>query len=445
MHYQAKALFSKLYDNDERLRRQRMLVLHKCQGACSPPMKYYIFAFLLAARSSIGLDNGLARTPPMGWLSWERFRCNTDCQNDPENCIGERLFMDMIDHMAADGYKDAGYFTVNIDDCWLAHERDSQGRLQPDPQRFPHGIKYIADHAHSKGLKFGIYEDIGTKTCGGFPGIDSNYQKDAQTFADWGVDMVKLDGCYEKVSDMDADYPKMGQAMNATGRPMIYSCSWPDYQRGSGMKVNYTNIAAHCNLWRNYADIADSWQSVTGIIDFYGTNQDMFAPAAGPGNWNDPDMLIVGDFSLSPDQSRAQFAIWSLLAAPLIMSNDLRNITDWAKEILLNKEVIAVNQDPLGMQGLRVLKQNDFEVWRKELSNKGLAVVLFYRSSAGSARKFTVDFKTLNITAPAMNVRDLFAHQDLGTFKSNFSAVVNPNGVVMVTMTPPSVEVTDIL
>lgn len=382
------------------------------------------------------LNNGLALTPPMGWLDWERFRCNIDCKTYPLTCIGERLFMDMIDHMASDGFKEVGYEQINIDDCWASKERDALGRLQPDPDRFPHGIKYLADYAHSKGLKLGIYADFGNHTCGGYPGSQYHLETDAETFAEWGVDMLKLDGCYTRVQDMDAGYPAMGKALNGTGRPIVYSCSWPDYQRASGIKVNYTNIALNCNLWRNYADIQDSWDSVTGIIDYYGNSQDLFAWAAGPGNWNDPDMLIVGDFSLSYDQSKAQMALWAIFAAPLLMSNDLRTISAEAKEILLNTEVIAVNQDPLGKQGLRVYKNGNFEVWRRELSGGNLAVVLFYRATGGSAMEFSVSFETLNITVDAVTARDLFNHTDLGTFKGSFSSQVNPSGVVMVQMTP---------
>ena len=382
------------------------------------------------------LDNGLALTPPMGWLDWERFRCNIDCANYPLNCIGERLFMDMIDRMAADGFKAAGYEQINIDDCWASKERDAQGRLQPDPQRFPHGIKYIADYAHSKGLKLGIYGDFGNYTCGGYPGSQYHLSTDAETFAEWGVDMLKLDGCNTDVQDMNAGYPAMGKALNETGRPIVYSCSWPDYQRSAGMKVNYTNIALNCNLWRNYGDIQDSWDSVTGIVDYYGDNQDLFAWAAGPGHWNDPDMLIVGDFSLSYDQSKAQMALWAIIAAPLLMSNDLRSISAEAKEILLNAEVIAVNQDPWGKQGVRVYKSGDFEVWRRELSDGSFAVVLFYRATGGSDMEFSVSFETLKITATAVTARDLFNHTVLGTFEGSFSSRVNPSGVVMVRMTP---------
>jgi len=149
-------------------------------------------ALLTMAGLSSALDNGLARTPPMGWLAWERFRCNTDCENDPHNCISERLFMQMADLVISDGYYDAGYRYINIDDCWLAHERDRRGKLQPDATRFPSGIKALGDYVHSKGLKFGIYEDYGNYTCAGYPGILGHLKEDADTFESWGVDYVKV-------------------------------------------------------------------------------------------------------------------------------------------------------------------------------------------------------------------------------------------------------------
>jgi len=187
----------------------------------------------------VSLENGLATTPPMGWLAWERFRCNTDCANDPHNCISERLFRQMADLIVSDGYRDAGYSYINVDDCWLSHKRDRHGRLQADAQRFPSGMKSLADYVHSKGLKFGIYEDYGNFTCAGYPGILGHLETDANTFADWDVDYVKLDGCYSLPTDMDRGYPDFGYYLNKTGRPMLYSCSWPVYQTYSGMTVRF--------------------------------------------------------------------------------------------------------------------------------------------------------------------------------------------------------------
>ncbi|XP_060705154.1 alpha-N-acetylgalactosaminidase-like isoform X2 [Hemiscyllium ocellatum] len=250
-----------------------------------------IFLVILLSSCGHSLDNGLMRTPPMGWLAWERFRCNTDCDNDPENCISERLFMDMADRLAEDGWKELGYQYVNIDDCWAAKERDLEGRLVADPIRFPSGIKALAEYVHAKGLKLGIYGDLGTYTCGGYPGTTlDQVELDAHTFASWGVDMLKLDGCYSNSSTKALGYPLMSKALNATGRPIAFSCSWPAYEGGLPPVVNYTLLGEICNLWRNYADIDDSWESVRGIINWYSRHQDVLQPVAGPGKWNDPDM-----------------------------------------------------------------------------------------------------------------------------------------------------------
>jgi alpha-N-acetylgalactosaminidase len=317
---------------------------------------HVLFFSMVFPTLSDALNNGVARTPPMGWLEWERFRCNIDCTSYPSTCVSEELFLQQAEHLVALGLKDAGYIQINIDDCWSAHERDSSGRLQADPKRFPHGIKYLADEIHKKGLKLGIYGDFGTKTCAGYPGSLGYLDIDAQTFADWTVDMLKLDGCNVNISLMKEGYPQMAKALNKTGRPIVFSCSWPDYERSAGEKPDYQLIANNCNLWRNYRDISDSWDSVVSIIKYYGDNQNAFQPYAGPGNWNDPDMLIVGDYGLSLDQSKAQFAIWSIFAAPLLMSVDLRNISQEFVDILSNKEIIAVDQDELGIMGRRVLE-----------------------------------------------------------------------------------------
>uniref|UniRef100_A0A8I5NSJ4 Alpha-galactosidase n=1 Tax=Papio anubis TaxID=9555 RepID=A0A8I5NSJ4_PAPAN len=193
------------------------------------------------------LDNGLARTPTMGWLHWERFMCNLDCQEEPDSCISEKLFMEMAELMVSDGWKDAGYEYLCIDDCWMAPQRDLEGRLQADPQRFPHGIRQLANYVHSKGLKLGIYADVGNKTCAGFPGSFGYYDIDAQTFADWGVDLLKFDGCYcdslEKLAD---GYKHMSLALNRTGRSIVYSCEWPLYmwpfQKSSALFGSFVDL-----------------------------------------------------------------------------------------------------------------------------------------------------------------------------------------------------------
>ncbi|XP_071951372.1 alpha-N-acetylgalactosaminidase-like isoform X4 [Antedon mediterranea] len=381
-----------------------------------------------------GLDNGLALTPPMGWMSWERFRCNIDCKNQPNDCIGEKLFMDMADRMVEDGFKDAGYEYVNIDDCWASKERDSAGKLQADPDRFPSGIKKLADYVHSRGLKLGIYNDFGTKTCGGYPGSLGHLEVDAKTFAEWGVDMLKMDGCYADVKTMPQGYPNMTKALNATGRPILFSCSWPDYERASKIQPDYKLIAKNCNIWRNYIDIQDSWDSVLKIIDYYAQEQDTLAAVSAPGSFNDPDMLIIGDFSLSVEQAKAQMAMWSILAAPMLMSNDLRTISPEFREILLNKEVIQINQDPSGKMGKRVMQDGDIEVWTKSLDLWEEHAVT-YLNRGDSNQRVSLQLKNIGFDyILGYEVRDILNHIEIGhrEREGNFTVTVPAKGAYMI-------------
>ncbi|XP_068236397.1 alpha-N-acetylgalactosaminidase-like isoform X2 [Palaemon carinicauda] len=385
------------------------------------------------------LDNGLALTPPMGWMAWERFRCNVDCENDPDNCISESLFTTMSDLLVSEGYADLGYKVVSLDDCWLANERDAEGKLQPDPLRFPSGLKALGDYIHAKGLLFGMYEDYGNYTCAGYPGILGHLEVDANTFAEWGVDYLKLDGCYADPVEMDIGYPEFGQYLNATKRSMVYSCSWPDYQRELGIIPDWESIIKTCNLWRNFDDIQDSWASVTSILDYYADNQDSIIPNAGPGHWNDPDMLIIGNFGLSYDQAKAQMALWAIMAAPLIMSNDLRNMDPKFKAILQNKEIIAVDQDVLGIQGRRLSKEHGIEIWTRPISPTeenfySYAVAILSRRDDGMPYKVPITLSKYGMTySLGYKVTDLYEGIVLGEFDpdAEFSVFVNPSGVVV--------------
>ncbi|XP_051908061.1 alpha-N-acetylgalactosaminidase [Hippocampus zosterae] len=389
---------------------------------------------------TVALDNGLMRTPPMGWLAWERFRCNTDCEHDPKNCISENLFTDMADRLAEDGWRELGYVYISIDDCWASMQRDEQGRLQADPKRFPRGIHRLSRYMHDRGLKLGIYGDMGTHTCGGYPGTPlDKIEVDAQTFADWEVDMLKFDGCYSNTSEQEQGYPRMSKALNATGRPIGYSCSWPAYQGGLPPQVNYSLLAKICNLWRNYNDIQDSWDSVLKIVDWFFDNQEVLIAAAGPGRWNDPDMLIIGDFGLSMEQSRSQMALWAIMAAPLFMSNDLRTINSGARSILQNKMAISINQDPLGLQGRRLLKEKSgIEVFWRPLSNEASALLFFSRRNDMPYR-YQTSLSKLNYTMGIYKVSDVFSGKSV-TLKdsSSFVVSVNPTGVVMWYISAPA-------
>lgn len=275
----------------------------------------FIWSICVPFHQVLALDNGLVLTPPMGWLQWARFTCEVDCNKYPESCINEQLFRTMANILSRE-YRSYGYEYINIDDCWSEKNRDSStNELLPDFTRFPHGIKSLASFVHSKNLKLGIYGDIGTKTCQYYPGFqDTNnskifyFDQDSKQFASWGIDFLKVDGCYGPVQDYDQLYPELGTALNKTGQlfllskffkllikfiqlflfnlklkdhPIVYSCSWPAYQVDSKMPVNYSSIAQNCNLWRNYGDIEFSWESVTSIIDYYGDNQAEFSKYNG--------------------------------------------------------------------------------------------------------------------------------------------------------------------
>ncbi|CAG9766353.1 unnamed protein product [Ceutorhynchus assimilis] len=395
--------------------------------------------FLLGLHVSYSLDNGLALTPPMGWLSWQRFRCLTDCQKFPDECISEQLFKRIADRIAKDGYLEAGYQYIIIDDCWSNMSRSSDNRLQADSNRFPNGIKDLADYVHNLGLKLGIYGDYGTETCGGYPGSINYLELDAQTFSEWGVDYLKLDGCYAALHGMEEGYAKMSQFLNATGRPIMFSCSFPAYK---GLEANYSMAVQHCNLWRNYGDIDDQWDDVKDIAGWFSDNQDFLRKFAGPGHWNDPDMLIIGNFGLSLEQSKSQMTIWSILAAPLIMSVDLDTIRPEFRNILLNKHAIRINQDPLGIQGELVSNTSSIQVWKKPLQSTkesrqriALGIVSFrcdgyyYPQDILLAEFFNEDCNTFSII-------DVFGDNNLAAERlyeksENLTVRVPPTGAVL--------------
>lgn len=280
-----------------------------------------------------GLDNGLGITPQMGWNSWNRYGCEID----------EKLIEKTIDEMAKSGLQRAGYTFVNVDDCWQS-SRKPDGTIEPDPKAFPQGIEALARRAHSKGLKFGLYSDAGFKTCAGRPGSLGHEKADAETYARWGVDYLKYDNCNTDGTKPEVRYPPMRDALNATGRPIFFSmCEWGvDEPARWGRQVG--------NSWRTTGDISDTWHSMLGILD----QNDRWASFAGPGGWNDPDMLEVGNGGMTTEEYRAHFGLWCLIKSPLLIGCDVTNMSGEVREILTNPEVIAVNQDPLGVQGRKV-------------------------------------------------------------------------------------------
>jgi len=364
----------------------------------------------------------LAKTPPMGWNSWNKFACN----------VSETLIKETSDAMVATGMKDAGYQYVVIDDCWQV-SRDAQGNIVPDPVRFPSGMKALADYVHSKGLKFGLYSDAGTATCQKRPGSRGFEEKDATQYAAWGVDYLKYDWCSTEGQDAHAAYTRMSKALRGAGRPIVLSiCEW-----GGSQPWLWAPGIGH--LWRTTGDIQDCWDCSQpwggmGLIHIIDLQTELHA-YAGPGHWNDPDMLEVGNGHMTTSEYRAHFSFWCLLAAPLMAGNDLRELSPETKEILLNKEVITVDQDPLGIQGRKVADAGPTQVWMKPLSGAARAVILFNRGSAVSPISVTWEQIGLAPGAEAQ-VRDLWAKKDLGTFKARFTATVKPHDVAMIRVQP---------
>src|SRR5450755_2597987 len=377
----------------------------------------------LAAPGALrALDNGLARTPPMGWNSWNKFECK----------VSEVLIKQAADAVVSSGMKDAGYEYVVIDDCWQV-SRDAQGNIVPDAQHFPSGIKALGDYVHSKGLKFGIYSDAGTGTCQNRPGGRGYEFQDARQYAAWGVDYLKYDWCNSSTQNSAASYSIMRDALKASGRPIVFSlCEW-----GSTKPWLWAKDVG--NLWRTTGDISDKWdtgekQDNLGVVQILDL-QDGLQSYAGPGHWNDPDMLEVGNGGMTTTEYRAHFSMWCLLAAPLMAGNDIRNMTPEIHDILTNKEVIAIDQDPMGRQGRRVKRADGLEVWARQLADGGRAVALLNRT--GAEAKITVDWTDLGYPAhlPA-KVRDLWEKKDLGEKKNGFSATVPSHAVVMITVKP---------
>jgi alpha-galactosidase len=377
---------------------------------------------VLMAPSLSAQDKGLASTPPMGWNSWNKFGCN----------VSEEMIRQMADAMVSSGMKDAGYQYVVIDDCWQV-ERDASGNIVADAKRFPAGIKALADYVHSRGLKFGIYSDAGSKTCAKRPGSLGHEHQDALQYAAWGVDYLKYDWCNTTTQDAQAAYALIRNALNATGRPIVLSiCEW-----GTAKPWLWgENVGG--NLWRTTGDISDVWQGKDkhrlGVVDILDM-QEGLQSYAGPGHWNDPDMLEVGNGGMTTDENRAHFSLWAILAAPLLAGNDLRDMKPEIHDILSNKEVIAVNQDQLGRQGHRVRKHGDLEVWAKQMQDGSRSVVLLNR--AISEKEIAVSWEDIGYPGHlSASVRDLWRAKDLGQFKGKFSASVGPHSVVMVKVAP---------
>jgi alpha-galactosidase len=377
------------------------------------------------AGGSGGMPAALGATPPMGWNSWNTFQCN----------MTETLIKQIADTIVSSGMQAAGYQYVNLDDCWM-DGRDSSGNIRWNTTKFPSGIPALADYVHGKGLKLGIYETPNTSTCVGlYGGISPSVAvgslghetSDAKSFAAWGIDYLKYDKCQGPLSG----FAVMRDALRATARPIFYSINPGD---GSGCPPNSCsiNLPTIANMWRIGFDINASWSSVTGLID---QDANLYS-YAGPGHWNDPDMMEVGN-GLNDTDGRTHFSMWAILAAPLIAGNDLRSMSAATKATLTNTEVIAVDQDPLGTQGRLVASPGtNLQVWSKPLSGTNTrAVALLNRNSTGTA-SITVQWSALGIPTGTATVRDLWSHTDLGTSTGSYTASSVPShGVVMLKVT----------
>jgi len=389
------------------------------------------FTVLTIVSTSVSAQkfSDLAKTPPMGWNSWNKFGCD----------VSESLIREVADAMVSSGMRDAGYIYLNIDDCWHG-ERDSLGFIHENAERFPSGMKALADYVHSKGLKLGIYSDAGTKTCGGHPGSRGHEYQDAITYAGWGIDYLKYDWCNTGELKAKEAYITMRDAIYAAGRPMVFSiCEW-----GTDKPWTWGGEVGH--LWRTTGDIVDCWDcelghgnwNSNGIMKILDMQKDI-RQYAGPGHWNDPDMMEVGN-ALTVSESRAHFTMWCMIAAPLIAGNDIRTMSKETTEILTNKEVIAINQDILGVQGFKLYDYGDVEIWVKPLANDEWAFCFLNRAGTPQTAELNwnenaiydaVSGKNVEFHKTTYNLRDLWAKKSLGTTQTNFKAAIPAHDVIL--------------
>lgn len=393
-----------------------------------------LIAFLIAALQGFSQKFDLAKTPPMGWNSWNTFACD----------INETLIKLMADAMVSSGMRDAGYVYINIDDCWHG-ERDALGFIHEDKTRFPSGMKALADYIHSKGLKIGIYSDAGTQTCGGRPGSRGHEYQDAITYAQWGIDYLKYDWCNTDGLKADEAYKTMRDALYSAGRPIVFSiCEW-----GDNKPWTWATPVGH--LWRTTGDITNCWYCEQGfgtwvklgVLNILDKQNDL-RKYAGPGHWNDPDMLEVGN-GLSASENRAHFSLWCMLAAPLIAGNDPRTMTPETKDILTNKDAIAIDQDVLGIQCFKLLDEGEFEVYAKPLDKGDLAICFLNRSQ--TAHKIDFDWKKYSFTdglcglvydfnGKSFKLYDCWKHKDSGTTGTGFMAELPAHDAILLRLSP---------
>jgi alpha-galactosidase len=390
----------------------------------------FLVVMLLSLGSIAQKFEDLAPTPPMGWNSWNKFQCN----------VSEILIKEAADEMVSTGMRDAGYQYIVIDDCWQI-KRDSMGFIVADPERFPSGIKALADYVHSKGLKLGIYSCAGTKTCAGRPGGRGHEFQDAYIYAKWGVDYLKYDWCSSDGQNQKESYRLMSQMLKEAGHPIVFSlCEW-----GGSKPWEWASEVGH--LWRTTGDIANCFDceqkhsgysnwGVTKILDM----QIDMRQYAGPGHWNDPDMLQVGNGGMTINEDRAHFSMWCMLAAPLMAGNDLKNMSSQTHDILTNIDAIDIDQDTKGIQGFKYKSEEGLEIWLKPLSAGDWAVCFLNRSVDIK----TIDFdwinnkindefskRILNASVETFKIKDVWTKKELGDTQKPLKAGVLSHDVLL--------------
>jgi alpha-galactosidase len=366
----------------------------------------------------------LAKTPPMGWNSWNKFGCN----------VSEKLIKEIADAMVENGMRDAGYQFLVIDDCWQVR-RDGEGNIVCDPERFSSGMKSLADYVHSKGLEFGIYSCAGSATCQKRPGSRGYEFQDARTYAKWGVDYLKYDWCNNEGQNAKAAYKTMSDALKTCGRPIVFSiCEW-----GTNKPWEWGEGIGH--LWRTTDDILDCFQCTVdwggqGVLNIIDKEAEI-QKYSGPGHWNDPDMLEVGNGGMSTEEYKTHFSMWAMLAAPLMAGNDLRSMDKPTREILTNKDVIAIDQDILGVQATRFMDMGEYEIWAKPLSNSEIAVCFLNRTSQPwkldySWQKEKMYFATeIDLNKKVYNLYDVWEHKLIGKTSEKLVKEIPAHGVLM--------------
>jgi len=395
----------------------------------SSPLLLLLIVCACSLPFSAALDNGLGLTPQMGWNSWNRFYCN----------ISSELIRETARALISTGLAQVGYNYVNVDDCWqVSRDKDDHDRIVADPKTFPEGMKALADYVHSLGLKFGLYSSAGVTTCQGRPG-GLGYEKiDAETYAEWGVDYLKYDNCGDEGLKPEVRFPPMRDALNATGRPIFFSmCEW-------GVDEPWRWAMSVGNSWRTTGDIQNSWSSMIQCID----ENDIGWKVAGPGQWNDPDMLEIGNGGLTLSEERVHMSLWALAKAPLILGCDLRSITQESLSALSNPEVIAINQDRLGVQGHKINSVNGIDLWSGPLSSDRYVVALVNRVNETASRSFKFtdiidhihDRRRHHASQPhadtSYRIRDVWARKDLGVFKDSYKTSIHSHDVVFLTLAP---------